>query len=309
MTGTSIIGDAAIAAWCKHRLGAEPVEVLFRAGHLSAVMGLRLTDDRRIVVKARAPSIRVRGCVAVQQALAQAGFPCPRPLAGPEPVDGWLVTAEQCRTGGEQLADGADSAEPFAGLLAELIDLAPPVAAVPSLAPSPPWVGWDRPGPELWPEADDRDQDLNQHPGPTWLDHLAVRVRSCLAELALPLVVGHGDWESQNIRWRGRRPWMVHDWDSVVAQPEAAIAGQAAAVWPAAGGPGEAASIDQTEQFLDAYQQARGRPWTPAEREACWAAGLWVRAFNAKKDAVVGGGPQLDRLSSEAAGRARNAGI
>jgi hypothetical protein len=102
---------------------------------------------------------------------------------------------------------------------------------------------------------------------------------------------------------------VVHDWDSVVAQPEAAIAGQAAAVWPAAGGPGEAASIAQTEQFLAAYQEARGRPWTPAEREACWAAGLWVRAFNAKKDAVVGGGPQLDRLSGEAAQRARNAGI
>jgi hypothetical protein len=86
-------------------------------------------------------------------------------------------------------------------------------------------------------------------------------------------VVGHGDWESQNIRWRGRRPWVVHDWDSTVAQPEAAIAGQAAAVWPAAGGPGEAASIDQTEQFLSAYEQARSQPWTPAEREARWAAG------------------------------------
>jgi hypothetical protein len=74
-------------------------------------------------------------------------------------------------------------------------------------------------------------------------------------------------------------------------------------------GPGEAASIDQTEQFLSTYEQVRGRPWTPAEREACWAAGLWVRAFNAKKDAVGGGGPQLDRLSYEAAQRARDAGI
>ena len=266
MTATSGIGDAAVAAWCEHRLGAGPAEVLFRAGHLSVVLGLRLTDGRRIVVKARSPSPRVHGCVAVQRALAQAGFPCPRPLAGPEPVDGRLLTAEQYLPGGEQLADGADSAELFAGLLAELIALAPPVASVPSLAPSPPWVGWDRAGPELWPEADDRDQDLNQHPGPGWLDHLAVRVRARLAELALPLVIGHGDWESQNIRWRGRRPWVVHDWDSTVAQPEAAIAGQAAAVWPAAGAPGEAASIDQTGQFLAAYQQARGRPWTPAER-------------------------------------------
>jgi hypothetical protein len=40
-----------------------------------------------------------------------------------------------------------------------------------------------------------------------------------------------------------------------------------------------------------------------------WAAGLWVRAFNAKKETVAGGGPQLDRLAGEVAERSRNAGI
>jgi hypothetical protein len=80
-------------------------------------------------------------------------------------------------------------------------------------------------------------------------------------------------------------------------------------VAPAAGGPGEAASVGQTVRFLAAYERARGRLWTAAERELCWAAGLWVRAFNAKKDAVGGGGPQLDRLVGEVAERSRNAGI
>jgi hypothetical protein len=182
--------------------------------------------------------LRVHGCVAVQHALAQAGISLPAP---PGRLRTGRRRAALHRGGIAQRsaasADQADSAKLFAGLLAELIALAPPVASVPSLAPSPPWVGWDRTGPKLWPEADDRDQDLNQHPGPSWLDDLAMRVRARLVELALPLVVGHGDWESQNIRWRGRRPWVVHDWDSTVAQPEAAIAGQAAAVWPAAGGP------------------------------------------------------------------------
>jgi hypothetical protein len=36
---------------------------------------------------------------------------------------------------------------------------------------------------------------------------------------------------------------------------------------------------------------------------------LWVRAFNAKKDAISGGGPQLDRLADEVAERSRNAGL
>jgi hypothetical protein len=80
-------------------------------------------------------------------------------------------------------------------------------------------------------------------------------------------------------------------------------------VWPAAGGPGQAATVAQTEQFLAGYAQARGRAWTRTELQVCWAAGLWVRCFNAKKDAVVGGGPQLDRLAGEVAERSRHAGI
>jgi Phosphotransferase enzyme family len=303
------IDGGVVGAWCEQRLGSKPIEVLLRAGHLSLVVGVRLLDEREVVVKARPRSARVLGCVAVQKALAVAGFPCPAPLAGPESVDGWLVTAEELIAGGERLAAAGDSAELFAGLLAELVGMAPSVAAVPSLAVSPPWVGWAHDEPGLWPAADDCDVDLNDHPGPRWLDAVAVRVRAGLDAVSLAPVIGHGDWESQNLRWHGRQPWVVHDWDSVVAQPEAAIAGQAAAVWPATGGPGEAASVEQTEQFLLAYQQARGRPWTPAEQQVCWAAGLWVRAFNAKKDAISGGGPQLDRLADEVAERSRNAGL
>jgi hypothetical protein len=87
------------------------------------------------------------------------------------------------------------------------------------------------------------------------------------------------------------------------------VAGLASAVWPAAGGPDEAATVEQSEQFLSAYEQARGRPWTTPERQACWAAGLWVRAFNAKKERTEGGGPQLDRLATEAPERSARAGL
>jgi hypothetical protein len=148
--------DEAVAAWCRRWLRAEPEEVLFRAGYLSAVTGLRLADGRQVVVKARPPVAQLHGCVAVQAALAAA-------------------------------------------------------------------------------------------------------VRARLAELRLPSVVGHADWESQNL--------------------------------------------------LTAYAQARGRPWTDPERQACWAAGLWVRAFNAKKERMEGGGPQLDQLATEAPERSARAGL
>jgi hypothetical protein len=68
---------------------------------------------------------------------------------------------------------------------------------------------------------------------------------------------------------------------------------------PAAGAPGEAATVAQSTDFITCYQQAAGRPWTDREAQDAWAAGLWVRLFNAKKDAADGGGPRLDRLAGE----------
>ncbi|HSO55022.1 MAG TPA: hypothetical protein VL330_20315 [Actinomycetes bacterium] len=302
--------DAGLAGWCRRWLGAEPVAVLFRAGYLSEVTGLRLADGREVVVKARPPAPRLRGCLATQAALAGAGFPCPRPLAGPAPLGRLAATAEELVPGGDLLAPGPDASGRFAVLLAELVRLAPGPEAMPTLAPSPPWAAWDHDRPGRWPLPDDHDGDLDDHPGPAWLDRVAAAVRARLAALRLPPpVVGHADWESQNIRWRGDRPLAVHDWDSAVAQPEAVVAGLAAAVWPAAGAPGEATTVEQTEQFLVAYEQARGRPLTPAERQAGWAAGLGVRAFNAKKQRLAGGGPQLDRLAPEVPERAARAGL
>ena len=99
--------------------------------------------------------------------------------------------------------------------------------------------------------------------------------------------------------------YVVHDWDSVVSRPEAALAGVAAAVYPAFGGPGTA-TLEESEAFLRAYEQVRGQPWSVNERQVCWAAGLWIRAYNAKKATLEGDGEALlARLGGEAAERLR----
>jgi hypothetical protein len=294
----SVPDDAFLADWCGRHPGARPAHVLFRSGHLSEVAAVELADGRRVVIKARPSHPRIAGCTAVQEHLARAGFPCPEPLTAPVEADGLTVTAETLVAGGSQLpADGG--AAPFAALLARLISSAPRPAGVPSLAPPPPWAGWDHPGPRLWLDRDDRGRDLNGTPGPAWVDDGARRVRERLTASAVPPRIGHGDWESQNIRWSHGQPLAVHDWDSVIAQPEASIVGLAAAVWPATGAPGEAASVAQSAEFIACYQQAAGRQWTEQEVQDSWAAGLWVRLFNAKKDAAGSGGPQLDRLAGE----------
>jgi hypothetical protein len=298
-----------LAVWCERWLGAQPTHMLFEIAHLSVVAGLRLTDGREVVVKARPPADRIRGCVHVQRHLWAAGFPCPEPLAGPAPMGALTATAEAFVPGGMSLEPGPDSPRLFAEGLAELIRLAPPVALVPTLAPPPAWVWWDHDQPGTWPLPDDRDTDLNAHPEPAWLDDVGRRVRRRLEHCQAPPVIGHADWEAPNLWWIDRHLHVVHDWDSLVSRPEAAIAGVAAAVFPGFGGPGTA-TLEETAAFLLAYEQARDHRWSPEEREVCWAAGLWIRAYNAKKDALDRkSSALLERVASEAAERLRLAGV
>jgi hypothetical protein len=85
--------------------------------------------------------------------------------------------------------------------------------------------------------------------------------------------VGHGDWEAQNLRWTADVPLVVHDWDSVLAAPEAVIVGLAASVWPC-GDDADAATVAESAEFLDEYQRAAGRWFSADEVEVSWAAGV-----------------------------------
>jgi hypothetical protein len=304
-----VLDDAVTVEWAAAVTGSPVSEVLFTAGHLSRVIGVRLADGREVVLKNRPYRERLHGCVRVQSHLAADGFPCPRPLAGPDEVNDRALSVESMLAGGEQLAVGSGAA-PFAALLAELVERAPPAGAVPPLDPAPPWAAWDHADPGLWPAADDYGRDLNLSAGPAWLDTAGRAVRQRLAHAAAERRIGHGDWESQNLRWApDGTPVAVHDWDSVVAQPEAAIAGMAAAVWPRRGGPADAATVDESDAFLRAYVAARRMPWSNDDEEVAWAAGLWVRLFDAKQEAADGSGPLLEGIEAELAVRSRQAGI
>ncbi|HEY9473329.1 MAG TPA: phosphotransferase [Mycobacteriales bacterium] len=305
----SAIDMPALADWCRVHLGAAPARVLFETGHLSRVVGLTLTDGRDVVVKARPPAERIRACFEVHRHLWSAGFACPQPLAGPVPLGTLTATAEAYVPGGA--LPSPRTAQPYADALAALVSLAPPVDALSTLEPPPAWTWWDHDQPGIWPLPDDRDGDLNANAGPDWLDEVGTGVRDRLRRFGQAPVVGHVDWEAQNLCFTdGWRLHAVHDWDSIAARPEATLAGLAAAVYTATGAPATEATIDQTEEFLTAYAHARGRHWTRDELHACWAAGLWVRAFNAKKESMNDpAAPILDRLRTEAPERLRRAGM
>jgi Ser/Thr protein kinase RdoA (MazF antagonist) len=302
------VGTDALAAWCRRWLGAPPAAELFETGHLSTVKGLRLADGREVVVKVRPVESRLTGCAFVHRALWTAGFPCPEPLVGLQPLDGYAATAEALVPGIDERPPDSELAALSAAGLARLIELAPDPESVPSLTPSPSWVGWDHTGPALWPAPENLDVDLNAYPELQWLARVAAAVRDRLRLRPGPPVIGHGDWHPENLRWHGPHLIAVHDWDSVICQPEPAIAGLAAVSFLGIDDSTGKASVEDSAAFLDAYQQARGRRWTSQDYAACWAAGLWQRAFDAKTRSLDGD-PEQILTRHEARARLRLAGL
>jgi hypothetical protein len=295
-----------LPAWCRDHLGGAPTGVLFRSQQVSMVFGLRLADGRNVVVKARPDDGRAASCVAAQARMAGRGFPCAAPLTPVVGVGALAVHAEEYRPGGEVLhGNSADiavrCAEVFARLMADLAG----VAVAPPL-PNPPWVRWDHPDPRVWPAIDFLDR-RDQRLVPGHVVEAAERARGRLLAASLPCVLGHADFEAQNLRWQGSTVWAVHDWDSLAWQPEAALVGAASGSF-ASDGPPVLAPIDGSEAFLVAYQDLRGRSFTAAELEVAWAAGLWMAAYNAREMALCSGNPAgSDALRAQAAERLRRA--
>lgn len=281
--------DEALGPWCERWLGSAVSEILFEAGSLSAVVGVRLADGREVVVKARRSAPRLQAAYAVHRHVWRSGYPAPEPLVPPTP---WgsaeSASAEQLVRGGEIGGRSPGDAARSADALAALISVTAVADDVGDLSPSPSWVAWDHDEPGLWPASDAGSADLNLMAGPAWLENAAVRCRERLRRYRAPRVIGHADWHADNVRWSGDRLLVVHDWDSVVSQPEAVMAGIAAAIFPATGESWQTATVDESDQFLSAYIRAGTRAWTPDDTEAFWAASVWTLAVDAR-EAVAGG--------------------
>jgi hypothetical protein len=256
--------------WCRSFLAARPVEAIFSVSHLSDVVGVRLADGREVVLKRRADeSGRARRCVTAQRLLAEQSFPCPRPLTEAIVSDGVAVHAEELVRGGEVEQD--DSSRAAARSAAHLCDLIRRLAGLPvePPLPNPEWVRWE--------SLPDR---KNTASVPQWIEETTRRVQTKLAGSDLPRLVGHADWEAQNMHWSHGELLAVHDWDSLALLPEAGLVGTASGVFATYGRP-MLAPIGSSAAFLDAYEDARGRPFSAHEREVAWAASLWVALHNA----------------------------
>jgi len=277
---------AALDELCVRALGSHASEVLFYRSSVAAVAGLELRDGRRVVVKAHQPDqgelvldelVRLQAHVAASTRLA------PRPLAGPLPYANGFATIEEHDTRGI----AANAREPavrraIASSLHDGMRLLAPFAAGSRL---PPHLLGVRTGDALWPRPHSRlfDFDATRR-GAAEIDALAAMARERMRS-AGPLVLGHGDWRIEHLRFDAGHVVLAYDWQSICRTEEAALVGFAAHAFCAdwsGDDPRQAPSLAEARAFVEDYERARGVAFAQDERTLCGAAFAYSVAYTTR---------------------------
>lgn len=259
-------------------------EAIFYSVGVGIVLGARLADGSRIVLKVHRHNASIRRLEAihrVQQHLAEDGLPAPRPLLGPTAFGAGIATAEEYRP-----AESANGHQPavrasIARELARLIRSAAVVGGVDDIGQATAVLGTTD---DLWGEPHDLRFDFpGSATGAEWIDDLG---RSARARLSVPgaQVTGHLDWRVENLGFNGTDVVAIYDFDSLWRAPEAVIVGQAAGGfstdWRV--GPASMPSVQEMASFVGEYEVARGTPFDRHERELIDAANLYLCAYGAR---------------------------
>jgi Phosphotransferase enzyme family len=266
-------------------LGSSVRGGLFYGSSAGSVAGIALDDGRRVVIKAyqrqwgRPFLSAVR---RVQEHLAQAGFPCPRPIFGPEPAGPALATVEELvpDRGMRTLATDAEMSSSAQGL-ARQINLCSGVSE-PYLRDQHPLRA---PTGRLYPQPHNPIFDFSMRADDAhWIDQLAQAAKSARALDDSAPTVAHTDWSARNVRIDDGKVVVAYDWDSLAVVTESTAVGQAAATWRSTGEAADpvAPGPEEIHAYLSAYEVAAGRSFTAEQRRAGMAAALWVLAYTAR---------------------------
>jgi len=293
--------ETRVDAWCRQHLGAGVGAVRFVVSQLTPVFGLELDDGRGVAIKLQGgivSSARLAAVYAAQVHLADAGFPCPRPIYPPRRMGGgWIIAEELLDEGTAPDPRRSEIRDAMAESLAVMLRVTSQLEAPRALKEErPSWINFRAEG--LWPPASHPKLDfLATGVEAPWIDEVAWAAKRVL--MGMPGqddVVGHSDYEAQNMRFAGTKLVAIYDWDSLVAEREDVIVGQAAAVYMAHALPDPALprvpTSEQRWAFVQAYEQARGRAFNVYEHRSIVAASTWVTAYNARVNHAFGWGRQ-----------------
>jgi hypothetical protein len=277
--------DSWVASVVGRQLDRRTEGLLFRAGRIDAVYGLRLADGGAVVFRLYRPPVDIDVLDARLEALAvlaDRGYPCPQPLSGPVSVDGRLGSIETLlHRGVEEDARRPAIRRAMTSSLLRHVDLLRDQKTIARrLVTRPAWTRY-RDGP--WPRPHDSIFDFSATPGGwEWLDAVAQRATDQVAALRAGganlggEVIGHGDWYAGNVRFAGGQVVAAFDWDLIV-EDEAVLVGLSAGGFTAEGAP----SPRDVTGFIRDSAILRGG-FSREQMQAARAAADWVMAFNAR---------------------------
>jgi hypothetical protein len=230
------------------------------------------------VVEARLAAVH-----RVQRFLVGRGFPCPKPIVGPLPIDNGFAMVEEL-VDNEVMLDAHIPAirRSMAETLARLTALTRELGPMPELATS---RSVDDSADALWPPPHNAMFDFEATTaGAEWIDDLARPARRIMRDDSTPLVIGHIDWKTEHFRWNNHTLSVVHDWDSLAYVREAAMLGGAAATFTTTWDMPVLLSPrpEEAQAFIREYESARGTPFTAAEHEIILAHETFTRAYGAR---------------------------
>jgi hypothetical protein len=273
---------AEVARFCRDELGGVVARGLFHTASIGAVTAVELRDGRRVVVKAHQPERELawlQEIVRTQMHLASRGLYATTVCGGPAPIGRGLAIVEAFVERGV-LRDAHEPAvrAALAQSLWEIVAACRPLVAGSSLRPQLLGV----PAGALWPTPHSKLFDFSQPVA--WIDEVARAARARFVEVG-EVVIGHGDWRAEHVRFEGERVAAAFDWDSLCKEREPALVGFAAhafcADWSRTPPPAPP-TLDEARAFVAEYERARGRAFAADERRLCGAAFAYACAYTAR---------------------------
>jgi hypothetical protein len=270
---------AEIDRFCKDELGGGVARGLFHTASVGAVTAVELVDGRRVVVKGHQPERALawlQEIVRTQMHLASRGLYATTVCGGPSPIGRGLAIVEAFVERGAT----RDAHEPIvrAALARGLREI---VVACAGLVGGSSLRGHlvDAAADGLWPTPHSKLFDFSRPAD--WIDEVARAARARM-QPAGEIVIGHGDWRAEHVRFDGDRIVGAFDWDSLCKEREPTLVGFTALAFCADWSrtpPAPAPTIDEARAFLVEYEAARGRAFEAGERRLCGAAFAYSCAY------------------------------
>jgi len=281
---------ATMNEFCQAHLDSKLRGYLFYGSSVGSTHGVRLEDGRDVVIKVRPPAetnpylrfdrTTLESICRVMRWLANRGYPCPKPILDPTPLAKGLATVEEFLDRGQR-GNGFDPEcrSVIASGLAHLIDLLQSFDGEVSC------LKHFQRSESLYPQPHSKLFDFEKTAeGAEWIDTFAQRARRAEAHEG-NLVLGHGDWRVEHLRFQDGKIVATYDWDSLAFRSETELVGVSAhgftADWTLEG-VRRIPTADDIHAYVADYEQARGQPFSERGRKSLFAHCVYSIAYGAR---------------------------